>query len=140
MKKSFTDNRITARDLQIGDYFYLRPRNGEDYTIVRINSISRRKFGYFLPESKTEQYVRYCEDRLEGIPFHEAYIYNALYTDDKVFESLMRYNILKMTLPSLRLDYIHQLQHVLNAKNPYNKFHLNTDMLIGYGKEEKHKQ
>lgn len=139
MKKTFTDNRITARDLQIGDYFYLRPRRAEDdCTIIRINSISRRKFGYFENGSKSERYVRYCEDRLVPIRLHEGYIFDTIYTDDAYVSGLMRFCNLMDTFGAvaINIEYIHELQHLLNIRNQYNKFSLKTDNVLDYGKEE----
>ena len=139
MGKKFTDNKVTARDLQIGDYFYLKPIGGGTCTVIRINSISRRKFGYFEEDSKTERYVRYCEDRLEPIPLREEYIPDTIYTDEEL--KLMSCCILKAPLcaTGVRLKYIHELQHIINIRNPHNKFHLHISKLDGYGKEESNK-
>ena len=137
MGKTFTDNRVTARDLQIGDYFYLKPRGGEKYTVVRINGITRRKFGY-VDESGHQKYVRYCEDRLAPINLHEGFIFDTLFTDDVEYKQKMIYNQLRKYLACIfDIKYIHELQHILNLRNPYNKFHLTMDNVLDYGREEK---
>ena len=135
MGKTFTDNRVTARDLQIGDYFYLKPRGNENYTVIRINGITRRKFGY-VDDNGHQRYVRYCEDRLFPIPLHEGFIFDTIYTDDTEFRFKMAYGLLKSHFAGVfELKYIHELQHFLNLRNPYNKFHLTVDNVLDYGKD-----
>ena len=119
MENNVLQRKIGPRDLMIGDYFLLKNLDDNGTKVIKINGITRRKFGY-VDEKGHERYVRFCENRLIPIEYTDVMWKYFETTDFTVHGWKGDFERMKKDLACRikNMKALHELQHLINMEDP----------------------